>query len=132
MYQIAVETFQNGAKFAVTLDRTFRRRKFNGMKVGGQRTEFLDLRSRPDQKIFRFTIKPPQRSHHIANVSPDTEVGHAPDVDGNLHRWHLTIGTADQHRGFRQERRRAHAMDRPYSIELYPRTSACAFARRCA
>jgi hypothetical protein len=35
-------------------------------------------------------IQTGKRPHHVADVSPHTELGHPPDIDGDLHEDDLT------------------------------------------
>src|ERR1700682_5660076 len=64
------------------------------MKVRRQRANFLDFGRGADQNKLVIMIESSQRANHVADISAHAKFGHPPDVDGNLHRWHLTIERA--------------------------------------
>src|ERR1700691_1677324 len=61
------------------------------MKIRRQRPDLLYLDRRADQKVSGFVVQPPQGSNHIADIRAHAELGHPPDVDGDLHGRDLII-----------------------------------------
>src|SRR5437763_9858705 len=90
MNQVAAQSTQCSAKFAIAGQRPIRCEHWDRTKVRRQRADFLDLHRRPNQKKFILVIEPPQRTNHIADVCAYAKLGHPPNVDGDPHRWHLT------------------------------------------
>src|SRR5665811_2559460 len=90
MDQVATQPLQGSAELAVSLERTVRREERDGVKVGRQWADFFDLRWGSDQQVPIFAVQSAQRANHIADVSAYTKLGHPPNIDGDLHRRHLT------------------------------------------
>src|SRR5579863_3343522 len=97
--QVAVQALQSSPKLAIALHRPLRRRQRYGVKVRRQGADFLNLRRRPNQKIFILAVEPPQRANHITDVRTYAKLSHPPDVDRDLHRWHLNTAGTDVHTG---------------------------------
>src|SRR6266700_7202146 len=69
------------------------------MKIGRQRADFLDLCRRAGQQKLILMIESPQRANHIADICAYAKLGHPPNIDGDLHGWHLTTESTEEHRG---------------------------------
>ena len=118
MYQVAIQPLQSGTELAVSPDGTLGREQRDGLKVWREDADFFHLGRRSDQSVLILLVEPAQRAHHIADVGADAKIPHPPDVDGDLHRWHLiTVGVLRLGSGAQRN---------------YARTSVCAFARRSA
>ena len=60
------------------------------MKVRRQGADFLDLGGSADEEVRGFVVEPSQSSNDITDVCAYAELGHPPNVDGDLHRRHLS------------------------------------------
>src|SRR5437879_3721615 len=69
------------------------------MKIWRQGSNFFELTGRPNQQVFILAVEPAQGTHHIADVRAHAKFRHPPDVDGDLHRRHLTTVGTGEHRG---------------------------------
>src|SRR6266496_470309 len=54
-------------------------------KILWQGTYFPGLLRKSQQKVFVFGVDPRQRANDVACVRAHAELGHAPNVDGDLH-----------------------------------------------
>src|SRR5580704_4441212 len=90
VYQIAAQALERCAKFAIAAQRSFRRGQWNRLKIERQSADLFNFAWRPDKKILILAIQPSQRAHDISEIGTDAELGHPPDVDRDLHGWHLT------------------------------------------
>src|SRR5205809_642575 len=52
-------------------------------------------------------VETSERADHIADIRAYAELGHPPNVDRDLHRWHLTTEVPEQPRGIMPSPRRA-------------------------
>ena len=60
-------------------------RQRDRLKVGRQRADLRYFLWGTDQEIFVREIQPAQRPHHIASVRAHAELGHPPNINGDLH-----------------------------------------------
>src|SRR6202140_3366383 len=91
MDEVAIQSLQCVAEPTIPLNGTLSAKQRNRLEVWRQRADFLDLGRRPDQKILVLVVEPAQRADHITDVGAHAKLGHPPYVDGDSHRWHLTI-----------------------------------------
>src|ERR1700684_2687609 len=55
------------------------------MEVRRQGADFLDLGGRADEEVRGLVVQPSQSPHDIPDVGAYAELGHPPNVDGDLH-----------------------------------------------
>src|ERR1700687_829202 len=91
MDEVAIQSLQCVAELTIPLNGTLSGKQGNRLEVWRQRADFLDLGRRPDQKILVLVVEPAQRANHITDIGSHAKLGHPPYVDGDSHRWHLTI-----------------------------------------
>src|ERR1700722_20295937 len=87
---MAFKPLHHGTELKVTLERTLRLRQRNRVEVRRQGSNFVYFGRSANEKIRGLAVQSPQSAHDIADISADAELSHAPDVDGDFHRRHLT------------------------------------------
>src|SRR5580704_15908282 len=97
---IASQPPYNRAKLHAPLHGVIGSRQLDGLKISRQRTALRHLRGRPYQVVSAVAIESSQRPHHIADICPNAELRHPPDVDGDFHEENLTIPSNDGHSEF--------------------------------
>ena len=60
------------------------------MKVRRQDDDLLDLGGRANEEVRGLVVQPSESSNDITDVCAYAELSHPPNVDGDLHRRHLT------------------------------------------
>src|ERR1700674_2814684 len=101
MHQITIQTLENGATFEVPFRGGPVVQQRDRLKVWRERIDLRYLLRRTDKKIFIRVIQPAQRPHHIPRVSAYAELGHPPDINGDLHGTDLTTKDTKVHKGIR-------------------------------
>src|ERR1700687_594062 len=91
MDQVAIQSLQRIAELTIPPKRTLSAKQRNRLEVWRQSANFINLGRRPDQKILVLVVEPAERANHITDVGAHAKLGHPPYVDGDSHRWHLTI-----------------------------------------
>ena len=83
--EVALQTLENGAEIEIALGAGAIVEERDGLKTLVQRADFCDFLWRADQEILIGMVKPAESADDIASIGADTELGHAPNVDGYLH-----------------------------------------------
>jgi hypothetical protein len=90
VHQVALQVFKHGSEFQISLERVVAFGHRNGLEVGRKRADFSDFFWRPDEEkivgVFYIRVfEATERSDDVASIGADAKLGHAPDVNGNLH-----------------------------------------------
>src|ERR1700730_7622457 len=91
MRQVAIQSLHRIAELTIASKGTLSAKQWNRLEVWRQSANFINLGRRPDQKILVLVVEPAQRANHITDIGAHAKLGHPPYVDGDSHRWHLTI-----------------------------------------
>src|SRR5215471_17637316 len=92
MHHVTFQPPHGGAKGEITAGCVVRLVKGNAVEIRRQRPDLADFMGRPDQVIAVLPIQAAERANYVSNIGTDTEVGTAPDIQGDLHLSDLTIG----------------------------------------
>src|ERR1700757_1143656 len=85
VHQVAAQPLHDRSKFEVSLHSRIGRQQGNGVKILWEWTNLFYLLRGANQEVGTLTILPAQGSNDVANISADTEFGHAADINRNLH-----------------------------------------------